>query len=131
MTTYEQWQMLFNQKLKEVRHSSNKYHEYATMSPTANGSCARELIAEEYYSQKTEIEELKKKIEINERDYNFMKSLAIGEETRAKDLEKELKRTKFAWNLAENEVESLKEQLEDCTCQGGHSEWYLKAKGRQ
>ena len=28
------------------------------------------------------------------------------------------------------EIEALKEQLEDCTCQGGHSEAYLKAKGK-
>ena len=28
------------------------------------------------------------------------------------------------------EIEQLKEALEDCTCQGGHSEAYLKAKGR-
>ena len=38
-----------------------------------------------------------------------MKDLAIGEEARAKKLE---------------------QQLEDCVCQGGHSEAYLKAKGR-
>ena len=30
----------------------------------------------------------------------------------------------------QTELEALKEQLEDCTCQGGHSEAYLKAKGR-
>lgn len=28
------------------------------------------------------------------------------------------------------EIETLKSQLEDCTCQGGHSQAYLKAKGR-
>ena len=28
------------------------------------------------------------------------------------------------------EIEQLKEKLEDCTCQGGHSEAYLKAKGK-
>jgi hypothetical protein len=30
----------------------------------------------------------------------------------------------------ENQIEQLKSDLEDCTCQGGHSEAYLKAKGR-
>jgi Tfp pilus assembly protein PilN len=30
----------------------------------------------------------------------------------------------------QEEREALKEQLEDCTCQGGHSEAYLKAKGK-
>ena len=30
----------------------------------------------------------------------------------------------------EQEIEQLKEKLEDCTCQGGHSEAYLKAKGK-
>ena len=29
------------------------------------------------------------------------------------------------------EIERLKEQLEDCTCQGGHSEAYLKVKGKK
>jgi hypothetical protein len=30
----------------------------------------------------------------------------------------------------QEEREVLKEQLEDCICQGGHSEAYLKAKGK-
>ena len=29
------------------------------------------------------------------------------------------------------EIERLKEQLEDCTCQGGHSQAYLKVKGKK
>ena len=29
------------------------------------------------------------------------------------------------------EIEWLKEQLEDCTCQGGHSQAYLKVKGKK
>jgi hypothetical protein len=40
---------------------------------------------------------------------------------------------KNVWKVVENkqvEIEALKEQLEDCTCQGGHSEAYLKAKGK-
>tara|TARA_R110000822_G_scaffold296769_1_gene419274 strand:- start:192 stop:398 length:207 start_codon:yes stop_codon:yes gene_type:complete len=28
------------------------------------------------------------------------------------------------------EIEALKEQFEDCICQGGHSQAYLKAKGK-
>ena len=28
------------------------------------------------------------------------------------------------------QIEQLKEALQDCTCQGGHSEAYLKAKGK-
>jgi hypothetical protein len=28
------------------------------------------------------------------------------------------------------EIQQLKEALQDCTCQGGHSEAYLKAKGK-
>ena len=28
------------------------------------------------------------------------------------------------------EIEALKTELEDCVCQAGHSEAYLKAKGR-
>jgi hypothetical protein len=30
----------------------------------------------------------------------------------------------------EKEIVKLKAELEDCICQGGHSEAYLKAKGR-
>jgi asparagine synthetase A len=40
---------------------------------------------------------------------------------------------KNVWKVVEGkqvEIEALKEQLEDCTCQGGHSEAYLKAKGK-
>jgi predicted RNase H-like nuclease (RuvC/YqgF family) len=35
-------------------------------------------------------------------------------------------------NISEHqqEIKQLREALEDCTCQGGHSEAYLKAKGR-
>ena len=29
------------------------------------------------------------------------------------------------------EIEYLKAELEDCTCQGGHSEAYLKVKGKK
>ena len=28
------------------------------------------------------------------------------------------------------EIEQLRSDLEDCTCQGGHSKAYLKAKGK-
>jgi hypothetical protein len=61
MSENKLWDKLFNQKLKEVTHPLNKYYIYATLSPTANGSCARELIAEEYYQQQSEIEALKTK----------------------------------------------------------------------
>ena len=30
----------------------------------------------------------------------------------------------------QEQIDALKEQLEDCTCQGGHSPAYLKAKGK-
>jgi asparagine synthetase A len=30
----------------------------------------------------------------------------------------------------QEQIDFLKEQLEDCTCQGGHSQAYLKAKGK-
>ena len=61
MNANELWDKLFKQKLKEATNPSNKYHVYATLSPTANGTCARELIAEEYYQQQAEIEALKDK----------------------------------------------------------------------
>lgn len=30
----------------------------------------------------------------------------------------------------DEQIDALKEQLDDCTCQGGHSQAYLKAKKR-
>ena len=46
----------------------------------------------------------------------------------------ELKHINRNWRISEgmalSEIEALKEQLEDCVCQGGHSEAWLKAKGR-
>jgi len=56
------------------------------------------------------LDEAAKKIELLDRDYRFMRDLVIGEEARSKELEKELKRTKFAWNMAENEIESLQKE---------------------
>ena len=57
------------------------------------------------------LEEAANKIKLLDRDYRFMKDLAIGEEERAKELEKELRRTKFAWNMAENEIETLQKKI--------------------
>lgn len=40
---------------------------------------------------------------------------------------------KNVWRVVESKekaIETLEEQLADCTCQGGHSEAWLKAKGR-
>ena len=31
----------------------------------------------------------------------------------------------------DKEIERLKAELEDCTCQGGHSQAYLKVKGKK
>lgn len=36
----------------------------------------------------------------------------------------------MANTVLEAEIKALKERLEDCSCQGGHSEAWLKAKGR-
>jgi hypothetical protein len=48
--------------------------------------------------------------------------------------ENEIKELKFLLKnliLATNKkMEELEKELNDCTCQGGHSEAYLKAKGR-
>jgi K+/H+ antiporter YhaU regulatory subunit KhtT len=49
--------------------------------------------------------------------------------------ENEIKQLKFLLKnliLATNKkMEELEKELNDCTCQGGHSEAYLKAKGRK
>lgn len=88
------WDKLFEQKLQEVLNKDNKHHLFATMSPTAQGNCARELIAEEYYAQLEELDKasvviqdlmtavtlLKDKVAITERDYNFMQDLALAYE---------------------------------------------------
>ena len=44
-------------------------------------------------------------------------------------LERCIEQTQQIANLHQ-EIYLLKEKLENCTCQGGHSEAYLKAKGR-
>jgi hypothetical protein len=44
-------------------------------------------------------------------------------------LERCIEQTQQIANLHQ-EIYLLKEALQDCTCQGGHSEAYLKAKGR-
>lgn len=88
------WDKLFEQKLQEVLNKDNKHYLFATMSPTAQGNCARELIAEEYYAQLEELDKasaviqdlmtavtlLKDKVAITERDYNFMQDLALAYE---------------------------------------------------
>lgn len=53
------WDELFKAKLWEVMSSKSKWNIFASMSPRANGSCAREQIAEEYYAQQAEIIQLK------------------------------------------------------------------------
>ena len=44
-------------------------------------------------------------------------------------LERCIEQTQQIANLHQ-EIYLLKEALQDCTCQGGHSEAYLKAKGK-
>jgi hypothetical protein len=79
------WDKLFQQKLQEVLNKDNKHYLFATMSPTAQGNCARELIAEEYYAQ---LEELDK----TERKYKDMHNLATQSMSRVHQLEKERNR---------------------------------------
>lgn len=42
----------------------------------------------------------------------MFKHFTLVYEERIAELEKELKRTKFAWNLAENEIETLRKAQE-------------------
>ena len=89
------WDKLFTEKCKEVLHSKHEKYISASLSPRANGSCAREQIAEEYYAQADRIAELEQNLSAYIVELELHKAMI-------QDLEKELKRTKFAWNLAEN-----------------------------
>ena len=46
------------------------------------------------------------------------------------DQAKEIEQLKADLFELHNQYDQLHEQFEDCTCQGGHSEAYLKAKGK-
>ena len=56
------WDKLFTEKCKEVLHSKHEKYISASLSPRANGSCAREQIAEEYYAQADRIAELEQNL---------------------------------------------------------------------
>jgi hypothetical protein len=56
------------------------------------------------------------KIEVLETNFKLEKNIANAQFLYIKELEKK--------------IDKLNEQIEDCTCQGGHSEAYLKAKGK-
>jgi hypothetical protein len=47
---------------------------------------------------------------------------------RDKDINIEYLREKLIASI--DDIKTLKTELKDCTCQGGHSEAYLKAKGK-
>lgn len=81
--------------------------------------------------QEIEIEELKDKLGIqNHSDNSLLKAVS-----KIKEQAKEIEQFRFVLrNLTlatSKKIVALEEQLEDCTCQGGHSEAYLKAKGRK
>jgi hypothetical protein len=46
------------------------------------------------------------------------------------NLHQEIEQLKADLFELHNQYDQLHEQFEDCTCQGGHSEAYLKAKGK-
>jgi hypothetical protein len=96
MNTQEQWEILFNQKIKEVLNPSNKFYEYATLSPTASGSCARELIAEEYCKQKVELDQLKSQLNKGVLDsYSYTLGFSDGKQSKEHEIE-QLKNLLFA-----------------------------------
>lgn len=104
-----QWDKLFEEKIKEVLHSKHRDYVYASLSPTACGNVARALIAEEYYAQADRIAELEECINAC---YSVQKM-------QAEEVYK-----------GNDRIAELEGQLDGCTCQGGHSEAWLKAKGR-
>jgi chromosome segregation ATPase len=71
-------------------------------------------------------------------DFRFvLRNLTLASSKKIGDLEEELKnsninleylREKFTERI--KEINQLRDELEDCTCQGGHSEAYLKVKGK-
>jgi chromosome segregation ATPase len=71
-------------------------------------------------------------------DFRFvLRNLTLASSKKIGDLEEELKnsninleylREKFTERI--KEINQLRDELEDCTCQGGHSEAYLKVKER-
>ena len=69
---------------------------------------------------------LQTKVEEQEKEIQKLKDL-LGIQTSSADLN--IKAVNKIKKQAQ-EIEQLKEKLEDCTCQGGHSEAYLKAKGK-
>lgn len=73
---------------------------------------SREEVITMLRQQQAEIEALKKLLQHS-----------VGQDCR------EMRQIQEIENL-QTEIEALKEQIEDCTCQGGHSEAYLIAKGR-
>ena len=66
----------------------------------------------------------------------FSKQMFYGKKELKEDLKNrniniELFKSATMLRQQAEEIERLKEQLEDCTCQGGHSQAYLKVKGKK
>jgi chromosome segregation ATPase len=71
-------------------------------------------------------------------DYRFvLRNLSLATSKKIGELEEDLKnsninleylREKFTERI--KEINQLRDELENCTCQGGHSEAYLKVKGK-
>jgi chromosome segregation ATPase len=71
-------------------------------------------------------------------DFRFvLRNLTLATSKKIGELEEDLKnsninleylREKFTERI--KEINQLRDELEDCTCQGGHSEAYLKVKGK-
>jgi len=73
----------------------------------------------QYETAKQSVIMLRKQAEEIERYHNML---------RDKDINIEYLREKLIASI--DDIKTLKTELEDCTCQGGHSEAYLKAKGK-
>ena len=81
-------------------------------------------------AQEKEIEQLKHKLSVEKSRLN-LNIQAVG---KIKEQAKEIEQFRFVLrNLTlatSKKIGDLEEELEDCTCQGGHSEAYLKVKDR-
>ena len=76
------WDKLFTEKCKEVLHSKHKKYISASLSPRANGSCAREQIAEEYYAQADKIAKYEQALHAIANDYHELSDHKIEVQVR-------------------------------------------------
>ena len=80
--------------------------------------------------QQAEIEALNALYLESKADAEVLQATVNGNKEVIADWEAEVKSLKELNRLCRKTMREQAEELEDCVCQGGHSEAYLKAKGR-